>query len=93
MTSKRSGRWGWPTWTGIGLLLMSAMCVTSAIFKSAQTYTVIAKSMASPKPSELAEGIIAAQSVFMSAPLLFVVGLILLLIGLTTPQSGELMES
>lgn len=91
--SDHSGRWQWPTFAGIGLLAMSGMCVTSALFKVAQTYSAIARSTSSPRPSELAEGVLGALYISMSAPMLFVAGLILLLIGLTAPSSARVIES
>lgn len=76
----------WLIWSGITSLALAAICFAVTIVGMVLTLNSIATSTATPKPSDLAEGISTASLPSIAVIPLVVLGIVLLVAGLMVRQ-------
>ncbi len=82
LTEPPKARWPWQLKAGIALLVASGVCVSITLAILTDSYSSLAYSSTSPKPSELAEGIANAMRYSIPAAPLGIAGAVLLAFGL-----------
>ena len=76
----------WLIWSGIASLSLAATCVVITVVGMVLTFSSIANSATTPKPSDLAEGISVASLPSIAAVPLGILGVVLLVAGFIVRQ-------